>query len=409
MQNSFNQSTVNNSIITSDSPLYTTAFGILSLQNSTGENNSAIGSKALQNNLTGSDTVALGYQALQQNNTGQYNVAIGSAAMQSSVTESYNTAIGYQTLFSNSTGEYNTAVGRNALQNNTGSFNTAVGAEALSRNTAGSYNTVVGRSVLRNNVGNDNVGSGYFCLSSNSLGQYIVAVGSGAMQNSTSATNTVAIGYHALQSLYYNDFNTAVGFRAIYYCITGQRNTGLGSYSLLNVLGSDNTAIGYEAGSSFNSTETNNICIGVTGSINDGSVTRIGANIDSCFISGIYGKISSGGVAVFCNPSGQLGTTTSSIRYKTDIRDITESDAIYKLRPICFRFKNAPDFQEYGLIAEEVNEVLPDLVVNNDDNQPETVRYQFLPILMLKELQKIREENIYFKKTLEGAVKKLLY
>jgi trimeric autotransporter adhesin len=404
MQNSFNQSTNNNSIITSDSPLFTTAIGILSLRNSSGVNNTAAGYQALQSMRTGTDNVAVGYYALKANFQGINNVAVGSESMKSNTTGNHNTAVGFSSLAENILGSNNTAIGSFSLEQHIGSSATGIGYQAL-QNNLGDFNTSVGYNALQTNtIGTDGVAFGYQALQANSSGSYNVAVGSEALRNNTLASNNTAVGYHSLLNNLTGSINTAVGDSALAANTTGSNNVAVGASALINcVSGSRNVVVGYNAGSAYVTSESNNICIGysVTGSVNDGSVTRIGANIDRCFISGINGKISSSGVNVFCNPSGQLGTTTSSIRYKTDIRDITESDAIYKLRPICFRFKNIPDFQEFGLIAEEVNEIIPDIVIKNDENQPETIRYQFLPILMLKEMQALRNENIRFKKTVE--------
>jgi hypothetical protein len=126
----------------------------------------------------------------------------------------------------------------------------------------------------------------------------------------------------------------------------------------------------------------------------ESNTIRIGDAQTATFMAGISGATSAGGVAVFVNGSGQLGTTTSSRRFKEDIREIAdESDGLMSLRPVAFKYKPEIDptgFAQYGLIAEEVAEVYPDLVVFDRDGKPETVRYHLVNALLLNEVQKQR-------------------
>ena len=111
------------------------------------------------------------------------------------------------------------------------------------------------------------------------------------------------------------------------------------------------------------------------------------------YIAGIYGSIPSGGVPVYINSDGLLGTQPSSLRFKEQVRDMGDStNALMKLRPVTFLYK--PEYYkgqrtlEYGLIAEEVANVYPDLVAYDNDGQPYSVRYQYLATMLLNEVQK---------------------
>ena len=245
----------------------------------------------------------------------------------------------------NKTGANNTAVGKFALLVNTDSANTAVGADALQSNTEGNGNTAVG----------------FEALYDNTMGPENTAVGALALTN-----NIGGIG------------NTAVGHRALFNA-TGEENIALGaSAGFQQTTGSDTIYIGHiGVGPESNTTR-----------IGDGDQTRT-------FISGIRGVTAGegGAIAVLISGSGQLGTVSSSLRYKEDIRDMSEaSDRLMQLRPVTFRYKKAYAAGakpiHNGLIAEEVAEVYPGLVVYNDDGQPETVQYRKVNAMLLNEVQK---------------------
>ena len=189
--------------------------------------------------------------------------------------------------------------------------------------------------------------------------------------------------------------NARVGSNAL-VVNTGSRNTAIGSGALNhNTTGSSNTAIGLDAGF-FLTTGTHNIHIGNVGNEADDNLIRIGAVgfQTRTFIAGIFGADVLGkALPVEVNSLGQLGTTISSRRAKDDIRDMEDaSAALAKLRPVTFRYKAAPASGprplEYGLIAEEVAEIYPELVVLDKDGQPAGVRYHVLPAMLLNELQR---------------------
>jgi hypothetical protein len=314
------------------------------------------------------------------------NTALGTAALTSNTTGTDNTGSGDDALHSNTTGSDNTASGFQALfSNTTGSGNTASGYQALLRNVTGVGNTASGHSALANNtIGNDNTASGDSALNSNTSGGFNTATGSGVMLDNTNGNNNTASGYLALQLNTTGSNNTATGFSAL----------------SSNTSGSNNIAIGYQAGQHVAAGNNNNIHIGTQGISGDSGVIRIGdlGTHTSFVAAGVSGVTSTGGVPVLINSSGQMGTVLSSLRYKEDVQDMADSSSgLLRLRPVTFRYKKPSEDGskpvDYGLIAEEVAEVYPDLVVKGADGQIETVQYQKLTPMLLNELQKQHEEN----------------
>ncbi len=308
----------------------------------------------------GANNVFLGSTAGNSTMGGQANVAIGNFSLRSNTGGGFNTAIGTSALFSNTTGNENTGSGASALvSNTTGSFNTAVGGNALRNNTTSSNNVAVGNSALLNNAGGNNTAIGFQALRDNG-----------------------------------GDFNAALGTTALRVNTTGFQNTAIGeSALLLNTTGCRNIAIGRSAG--FNlTTECDNIDIGNFGVSAESNAIHIGTGQTATFIAGISGQISPGGSGVFIDVNGKLGTSMSARRFKEDIREITEeSEGLMRLRPVTFRYKREMDptgSRQYGLIAEEVEEVLPELVTYGRDGRVETVKYHVLPTLLLNEVQRQR-------------------
>jgi hypothetical protein len=190
--------------------------------------------------------------------------------------------------------------------------------------------------------------------------------------------------------------NTASGAGTLVSNTTGSRNTATGHLALsANTTGNNNTAVGNGAGSSA-TTGSNNIYIGHNGFAAEGSTIRIGTGgtQTKTFIAGISGVTTGlgGAKAVVIDSNGQLGTVSSSRRFKEDIRDMGEaSQRLLRLRPVAFRYRqpyaDGSKPLQYGLIAEEVAEVLPELVAYGRDGQPETVMYHILPAMLLNEVQ----------------------
>ncbi|MCC7240964.1 MAG: tail fiber domain-containing protein [Acidobacteria bacterium] len=292
-----------------------------------------------------------------------------------------------------------TALGGGALGVNTGGGNTAVGMFALGSNTSGFSSTAMGTETLRSNItGDSNTAMGFQALRTSSTGRRNTAVGAYALYSATSAESNSALGAGAL---YYNqtgNSNVAVGRNALNQNMLGGSNTAVGSGALSNTTGAGNIAIGSDAGGNL----TNgilNIAIGHPGIAGETQTTRIGESQTRTFISGIRGVTpgTSGAIAVLIDSNGQLGTVSSSRRTKEDIRDMGDASAgLFRLRPVAFRYiqpyADGSKPLDYGLIAEEVAEVYPDLVVRDQAGEAETVQYHKLVPMLLNELQRQQRE-----------------
>jgi hypothetical protein len=288
-----------------------------------------------------------------------FTTAEGTKALRSLTTGAANTAVGWYSLFSNTDGSYNTGVGAGTLLFNVGdqttgegTQNTAIGAAALLFNTTGFSNTATGvTALLSNTTGVDNTATGTQALFNNTTGSFNTANGAFALPSNATGDNNTAIGFDTLAN---------------------------------NTTGSSNIALGLEAG--FHVTTADNvICIG-----------EFGENVsNSCYIGQIFGATSSGGTAVFINSDGRLGTTTSSRRFKEEIKPMERaSEALFALKPVTFRYKKAIDQQgipQFGLVAEDVEAVNPDLVVRDKEGKVNTVRYDAVNAMLLNEF--LKEHN----------------
>ncbi len=376
-----------------------TATGSQALyQNTTGNANTASGYQALLSNTTGTWNTATGFVALGANTTGAQNTATGAGALQLNTTGSWNTATGWQALVANTTGNYNTASGYQALNfNTTGAANTASGYQALAANTTGTWNTASGyQALLSNTTGTENTATGAGALQLNTTGAANTATGWGALTANTTGYDNTASGYQALAANTTGGTNTATGFVALAVNTTGNYNTANGFQALgANTTGNSNIAVGYQAGSAL-TTGSNNIDIDNHGAAGESDTIRIGGSGQTrTFIAGIRGETTglTDAVAVVIDGNGQLGTVSSSRRYKDDVADMAgASSGLMQLRPVTFHYKSdqnpAGRTLQYGLIAEEVAEVYPGLVAHSKDGQVETVLYQFLPPMLLNEYQK---------------------
>ncbi len=288
-------------------------------------------------------------------------------------TQNYNTALGLGAADSLTMGHFNTAIGYLALTNNTtGRGNTAIGDEAMRYNVEGSYSTAVGRYAL----------------------QYTVGYYDEDAERVLSA-NT-AVGYAALQFNEMGIYNTAVGFEALHDITSGDHNTVLGS----------------KAGHELSVNNSGNILIGSEGTAGDNGVLRIGRATTSSFgpaltaayIHGIVGQTvsSASDVPVLIDNSGKLGTAASARRFKQDIEELGDrSERLLELRPVSFHYRSdveraAAEAEapiRYGLIAEEVAEIFPELVVYDDEGQPLTVKYHLLSALLIGELQREHQQG----------------
>jgi len=192
--------------------------------------------------------------------------------------------------------------------------------------------------------------------------------------------------------------NTANGYRALSGNTTGVGNTAYGSQALVQSTGNNNIALGAHAG--FNiSTGSNNIHIGNVGAGNESGTVRIGDNNQTkTFIAGINGVNQGSPTSVFINTlTGQLGTTppSSSRRYKKEIKPMdTASEAVLALKPVTFHYNSDKTCTpQFGLIAEEVAGVDPDLVLRDENGEIYTVRYEAVNAMLLNEFLKEHRKN----------------
>jgi hypothetical protein len=348
---------------------------------------------------------AEGQKALFSLTTGAANTAAGWYSLFTDTTGSFNTGVGAGTLALNN-GDENTAIGTAALLLNSASGNTAIGSRALLNNTTGGTlgniqgvdvgpNVAVGQQALeRSTVASANTAVGYQALQSFTTGPVgleqiglCTAFGFQALANATgNGIANSAFGYHALTNNTFGSGNTAIGLQALDNNINGSSNVAIGNNALFNSTGDNNIALGFNAGSGV-TTANNLICIGV-----------LGANVNnSCFIGNIYSNVQpivgTDPDSVTIASSGRLGRgNVSSRRYKHDIKPMDKaSEALYTLKPVSFRYNEEYDATQtlaFGLIAEEVAEVYPDLVGRNPKGEPESVRYEQVNAMLLNEFLK---------------------
>jgi hypothetical protein len=383
-------------------PNFTTAEGQKALFSlTTGAGNTAVGWFSLFSDVAGSFNTATGVGTLLFN-TADENTAIGAAALLFNITGAANTAVGSSTLLHNTTGDFNAATGSQALvANTTGTENTADGAFAMNISTEASFNTAIGAFALSNNTGSENTAVGVDTLSSNTAGGN-TAMGAHALRLNTTGFQNLAVGHNALTDNIEGSYNTGIGVGAL-TLNTGDGNTACGNVALFNNTGSNNTALGNVAGTNLTFGD-NNIDIGynVGGVAGESNTTRIGnSDITATYISGISGTNVAGGASVFVSSTGKLGTTTSSARFKENIKPMgSASEAILALHPVSFRYKQDMDpdgIPQFGLIAEEVEKINPDLIIRDRQGKPQTVRYEQVNAMLLneflKEHSKVQEQQ----------------
>ena len=335
---------------------------------------------------------AEGQAALLNLTSGTFNTAVGLLSLSGLKEGKFNTGLGAGTLVSNVADE-NTATGAGALlSNTTGNLNTANGAFALFLNTEGTFNTATGDRVLfSNTVGSANSAFGSGALASNTVGFNNTANGMAALFHNTTGRDNTANGVQALTSNTTGGGNTANGDIALFNNTTGGDNTADGTGALQNnTTGGANTALGAGAG------------LGVFTASHVIAIGTNGADVsDSCFIGNIRGVTTANAdaIPVLIDSAGQLGTLSSSRRFKKEIKPMDKtSEAIFALRPVAFHYKkDNTSMPQFGLIAEEVAEVNPDLVVRDDQGEIYTVRYEAVNAMLLneflKEHRKVEELN----------------
>jgi len=321
---------------------------------------------------------------------GLFSTADGDHALFNNDGAFANSGFGWFASFANAGGNFNTAVGAAALDLNGFNDNTAVGA-AAALFSQGNDNTAVGAAALENNNQNGNTATGAFALFSNTTGP-----------------ENVAVGFSAMLANGLGGFSVGVGFQAL-LASTGAQNTAVGDNALAGLgFGFLNTAIGDLAGINYTGTETNNVLIGPVGGftgennaihIND-ATNFLGGPATSCFIGGIAPTAVIIGQPMLTDPvTGQLFRFTSSARYKEDIKPKDKaSELIFALKPVTFLGKNdAKRIPQFGLIAEEVAKVNPNLVIRDAKGRPDSVIYEHINAMLLneflKEHKKVEEQQ----------------
>jgi hypothetical protein len=294
------------------------------------------------------------------------------------------TAEGQNALLSRTTGTFNTAIGFFSLGAlTTANFCTGLGAGTLLANTAGENTATGAGALLSNTTGSGNTADGAFALLSNATGFRNAATGRFALFNNTTGS-----------------FNTAHGVDALYSNTAGDGNTANGLSALaFNTTGAFNIALGTSAGQNL-TTGDRNIDIGNLGVANEGNTIRIGTTGDqsATYIAGIAGQtVGAGGSTCYVDNDGKLGVFLSAHRFKTDIADMaTASEAILALRPVTFHYKPELDktgIPQFGLVAEEVEAINPDLVTRDKEGKVSTVRYEAVNAMLLNEFLKEHRQN----------------
>jgi hypothetical protein len=327
--------------------------------------------------------------------SGGYNTAVGFFSLRSNATGQFNTATGAGTLFAG-TADENTATGAGALlSNTTGPGNTAAGAFALFSNTTGGDNTATSRSALfSNTTGAINTANGVDALFSNTTGIANTATGDLALLSNTTGEANTANGASALRAKIFGDNNTAIGSSALFSNTAGAFNTAVNVEApFSNTIGNNNTALGFSAELN-QTTGGNNVYIGA-------GFSEVAGESDACYIGSIFGQTSASGTPVLINSFNKLSTTTSSKRFKEEIKPMDKaSKALLALKPVTFRCKKEIDpagTSQFGLVAEDVEAVNPDLIVRDKEGKPYSVRYDQVNAMLLneflKEHRKVQEQE----------------
>jgi trimeric autotransporter adhesin len=258
-------------------------------------------------------------------------------------------------------------------------FNTAEGQDALFSLTNGAANTAIG----------------YHALYFNTTGDSNTATGVAALVHNTSGRSNTATGSHALDNNMIGMANTAIGVRALDHNLNS-RNTAVGFSALSNNTdGIDNIAVGFAAGIAL-TTGSHNIAVGAAGEAGESDTIRLGdRDITRTFIAGIR-NVPVSGSPVVVGGGGQLGVAASSRKFKDDIKPMEKaSEAILALKPVMFHYKKNIDpncTAQFGLVAEEVEKVDPDLVVRDEEGKPYSVRYDQVNAMLLNEFLKARRQ-----------------
>lgn len=296
------------------------------------------------------------------------------------------------------TGAANTSARSDHTHAGNGSNNLVVGPQAGGALTTGAFNTAVGPQTLRQTTtGSRNIAVGFNTLDANTSGGDNVAIGSRVLSANTTAFYNVGVGSNVLPLLASGQHNIGIGYDALFSLTSGTGNIALGGNAGINI-----------------TSGTDNIMLGNQGNAADDHVMRLGTTLafgqgqSKTFIAGVRGVTTgvNDAVPVLIDSAGQLGTVSSSRRYKDDIHDLAPlTTRVQQLRPVQFRYKqpfaDGSTPLQYGLIAEEVAEVMPELVVFNPAGEAETVKYHILPSLLLAEVQRLERERAQLEQRLQ--------
>jgi len=369
-----------------------------------GDRNTFLGQQSGTFLITGTDNVGVGYQASTQMLSGGQNTAVGSSTLTKATITTDSAAFGFSALKNQEafvnfctpldpasmlppfpvclyTGEANTAIGSGALQESlTGSNNVAVGANALLSSTT-RFNTSDCALFPPSNSGNSAVGSApsdWFCTFA---ADNNTALGTNSLANVSIGSNNIAVGINS-------GINSINGFGNIYI-----GNSGCVTSPQFPLVTFPEKAIGTD--------------------VNESWTIRIGDNDihTDFFVAGVFSKVLTTGsiVPVSINDRGELGTVVSSARFKQDIRPLNDDvlKKIMQLQAVVFRYKNDTENREnIGLIAEEVAQVFPELVIY-DQGKPLSIRYDLLAVLCIAALQRIEEQHTHTAHTVELLDKKI--
>ena len=402
-----------------------TCVGAFSFTNGTGSGNTALGLQCLSSAVNANNNTCVGNSSLQNLGTGGNNIVISdvNGASSYTTTESSNIIIGSIGVIGDnntirigtqgsSTSEqdacYIAGIAGVSVSNlNLVTINTSTGQLGSEPSSVGGITTIDGDS------GGGITGSTvtiYANTSSNNCGSSVSFSTSGTTStlNVTDSNSNTIIGGLAGNSSVSGTSNVGVGYEALHGLTSGTGNVSIGLGSLQRITtGSDNTCIGVDAGLNYSTgSESNNILLGaaVLGTASESNVIRIGNNgsgsgqQNKCFVAGIAG-ITVTGSAVLCSATGQLGDVSSSIRFKENIESIIDSSDLYGLNPVSFNYKYEEEKTlHYGLIAEEVDKVMPNLVIYDKDNLPYSIKYHEMPALLLVEIKNLKSEIEELKK-----------
>ena len=362
-------------------------------------NNNAYGFETMFSNSTGSYNNALGERAMYFNTTGQYNTAVGDSAMLMNSTGSYNSATGAFAMYQNTTGEENLAYGYKSMYSGTiGSRNIAFGDSSLYSNTVGNENVAIGFKAGYNNTASQNHFSGSEAGLNNNSGTFNSFIGNQSGRANTTGSNNTATGAKASFSNLTGSFNTAFGTNAL-FSNTNVNNTAMG-YNALRLVtsGRNNISLGYNAGNNI-TTGINNIVIGADAQASIASISNqitIGTSNHSSFTT-------NGDFFPAADNSRTLGSTTnrwteiyavngtintSDARMKKNVRDLNYGlNAVLKMRPVLYDWKDNTGTDKIGFIAQELRKVVPNVVIGNESKETLGVMYSDLVPVLTKAIQ----------------------